>query len=66
LDSDHKQCFAHYKLVKKVAKAMTDMNSALAGEDFETCVSEAKKVEFVNAKFYAYLTHGIFFTGFEE
>jgi DnaJ homolog subfamily C member 3 len=44
LDADHKQCFAHYKLVKKVAKAMTDMNSALAAEDFETCAGEAKKV----------------------
>jgi DnaJ homolog subfamily C member 3 len=47
LDSDHKQCFAHYKLVKKVAKAMTDMNSALGAEDFETCVSEGKKVVFI-------------------
>jgi len=44
LDADHKECFAHYKLVKKVAKAMADMVIGENSEDFEMCVSEAKKV----------------------
>ncbi|XP_065335388.1 dnaJ homolog subfamily C member 3 [Cloeon dipterum] len=44
LDADHKECFAHYKIVKKVAKAITDMIAGETGGDFEQCSSEAKKV----------------------
>ncbi|KAF4522395.1 hypothetical protein B566_EDAN012978 [Ephemera danica] len=44
LDADHKQCFAHYKLVKKVAKAIEEASAAVESQNYATCVSEANKV----------------------
>ncbi len=45
LDPDHKECFDHYKKVKKLAKVVSEMEAAFEGERFEDCVAAAKKVK---------------------
>lgn len=44
LDPDHKECFPHYKKVKKVAKLVANMQSAANENNYEACASAAKKV----------------------
>lgn len=49
LDPEHKECFPHYKKVKKVAKVISDMNAAAEAKDYQTCISAAKKVFLSNS-----------------
>uniref|UniRef100_A0A0A9YQS7 DnaJ subfamily C member 3 n=1 Tax=Lygus hesperus TaxID=30085 RepID=A0A0A9YQS7_LYGHE len=44
LDPDHKDCFPHYKKVKKVDKFLTDAQEAQEGENWAVCVESANKV----------------------
>lgn len=44
LDQDHKQCFAHYKKVKKLALLITSMNEAEKSGSFVDCVQKADSV----------------------
>ncbi|XP_014246466.1 dnaJ homolog subfamily C member 3 [Cimex lectularius] len=44
LDPEHKDCFPHYKKVKKIDKFFTDAQNAFEREDFETCITNANKV----------------------
>ncbi|XP_065569904.1 dnaJ homolog subfamily C member 3-like [Artemia franciscana] len=55
LDPEHKECFPHYKKVKKVVKVVNDLNSAASDERFTDCISLANKllkVEPSNQNFY--------------
>lgn len=44
LDPEHKDCFPHYKKVKKVDKLMTDMEKAVEAKEFGECVTAGKKL----------------------
>ncbi|KAL0281676.1 UNVERIFIED_CONTAM: hypothetical protein PYX00_002589 [Menopon gallinae] len=44
LDPEHKDCFPHYKKVKKVDKLIRDMNAAAKEKDYGQCVEVAKKL----------------------
>lgn len=44
LDPEHKDCFPHYKKVKKVNKLMSQMNEAAKEKDYANCIEHAKKV----------------------
>lgn len=43
LDPEHKDCFPHYKKIKKVEKALTDAQTALESGDHERCIESAQK-----------------------
>ncbi|KAK6633205.1 hypothetical protein RUM44_003806 [Polyplax serrata] len=44
LDPEHKDCFPHYKKVKKIDKLMNQMNSAVGEKDYGNCIEFAKKI----------------------
>lgn len=44
LDPEHKECFPHYKKVKKVAKLVNDLTTSANENNYEVCVAAAKKV----------------------
>lgn len=44
LDPEHKDCFPHYKKVKKVDKQLNDAQEALQANDFKKCIDAANKV----------------------
>nr|CAD7260022.1 unnamed protein product [Timema shepardi]CAD7571624.1 unnamed protein product [Timema californicum] len=44
LDPEHKDCFPHYKKVKKVAKQLTDAEEAVNRKDYKACIDAATKV----------------------
>ncbi|KAK3915928.1 DnaJ-like protein subfamily C member 3 [Frankliniella fusca] len=44
LDPEHKDCFPHYKKVKKVEKQLTDAQEALQSQDYKRCIDLANKV----------------------
>ncbi|CAH0386191.1 unnamed protein product [Bemisia tabaci] len=44
LDPEHKLCFPHYKVVKKVDKLLAEAQQNLDEQDYESCISNAKKV----------------------
>lgn len=44
LDPEHKQCFPHYKKVKKIAKFITDAEAASESKDYESCIESSNKV----------------------
>lgn len=44
LDPDHKECFEHYKLVKKLAKQIEATEKAINQEKWSDCVSNANKM----------------------
>lgn len=44
LDPEHKDCFPHYKKVKKVDKLVNEMNSAAQEKNYDSCIETAKKV----------------------
>lgn len=45
LDSDHKLCHSHYKVVKKIDRLIVDSQSALNIKDFSSSIEFAKKVK---------------------
>lgn len=57
LDPEHKDCFPHYKKVKKIDKLMNQMNSAVGEKDYGNCIEFAKKVRL---KFLYYNSFTIF------
>ncbi|KAK7863089.1 hypothetical protein R5R35_011010 [Gryllus longicercus] len=44
LDPEHKDCFPHYKKVKKVDKQMHDVQNAINNKDWSACVDSASKI----------------------
>lgn len=44
LDPEHKDCFPHYKKVKKVDKLVNEMNSAAQEKNYDNCIEASKKV----------------------
>lgn len=44
LDPEHKDCFPHYKKVKKVAKLVQDMQTNFNENNYQACAAAAKKV----------------------
>lgn len=46
LDPEHKDCFPHYKKVKKVDKHMNDMENAFESKEYDQCIEAGKKVYF--------------------
>ncbi|XP_034232660.1 dnaJ homolog subfamily C member 3 [Thrips palmi] len=44
LDPEHKDCFPHYKKVKKVEKQLNDAQEALQANDYKRCIDMSKKV----------------------
>lgn len=44
LDPEHKDCFPHYKKVKKVDKLLQDTQEALNTKDYSRCIDMANKV----------------------
>ena len=46
LDPEHKECFPHYKKVKKVAKLVQELHTNANDNNYQGCVTSAKKVSF--------------------
>lgn len=44
LDPDHKECFPHYKKVKKLVKQMQSAQDYKNGEQYQECVDKAKQI----------------------
>lgn len=44
LDPEHKDCFPHYKIVKKVDKLISDAQEDINNKDYEDCINSANKV----------------------
>ncbi|XP_071455431.1 dnaJ homolog subfamily C member 3 [Hetaerina americana] len=44
LDPDHKECFALYKQVKKLAKNLQDMQEAESSKSYKECIESSRKV----------------------
>jgi len=44
LDPEHKDCFPHYKLVKKVDKLTSDAQEDVNNKDYQACIDSANKV----------------------
>lgn len=44
LDPDHKECFAHYKTVKKLAKQFQSANEFRNSEQYQECVDKAEQI----------------------
>lgn len=44
LDPEHKDCFPHYKKVKKVDKFWNDIQDAISSQDYDTCIDSAQKI----------------------
>ncbi|KAJ8891715.1 hypothetical protein PR048_004244 [Dryococelus australis] len=44
LDPEHKDCFPHYKKVKKVEKHLSECLQAVEKKDYPNCITAAKKV----------------------
>nr|ATU82884.1 secreted Fis1 TPR C containing protein [Pristhesancus plagipennis] len=44
LDPEHKDCFPHYKKVKKIDKYLSDAQEASDNKDYETCITSASKI----------------------
>jgi len=44
LDPEHKECFPHYKKVKKVAKLVQELHTSSNDNNFQVCVTMGKKV----------------------
>ncbi|KAJ9573511.1 hypothetical protein L9F63_009075, partial [Diploptera punctata] len=44
LDPEHKDCFPHYKIVKKVDKLLSDAQEYINKKDYEECIESAHKV----------------------
>ncbi|EEB14601.1 conserved hypothetical protein [Pediculus humanus corporis] len=44
LDPEHKDCFPHYKKVKKIDKLISQMNVAAVEKDYDNCIESAKKI----------------------
>lgn len=42
LDPDHKQCHAHYKVVKKVANLLKKVQDEIGNNEYQDCVDKAK------------------------
>lgn len=44
LDPDHKECFEHYRKVKKLAKQLADSNEYKSSEKYEDCIDKAQSI----------------------
>ncbi|XP_023705057.1 dnaJ homolog subfamily C member 3 isoform X2 [Cryptotermes secundus] len=44
LDPEHKDCFPHYKIVKKVDKLINDAQEDINHKDYQDCIDSANKV----------------------
>jgi DnaJ family protein C protein 3 len=44
LDPEHKDCFPHYKIVKKVDKLINDAQENINNKDYQDCIDSANKV----------------------
>lgn len=47
LDPEHKDCFPHYKLVKKVDKLIGDAQEDVNNKDYQACIDSANKVRVI-------------------
>jgi hypothetical protein len=44
LDPEHKDCFPHYKIVKKVDKLLSDAQEDINNKSYHGCIASANKV----------------------
>jgi len=44
LDPEHKDCFPHYKIVKKIDKLISDAQEDINSKDYQDCIDNANKV----------------------
>ncbi|XP_012259712.1 dnaJ homolog subfamily C member 3 [Athalia rosae] len=44
LDPEHKECFPHYKKVKKIAKFLADADASAESKDYDGCVEASNRV----------------------
>ena len=56
LDPDHKQCFAHYKKVKKLVKQMNSAHAASNENRVDDCVAKVKAIKKTEPHVLAYST----------
>lgn len=54
LDPEHKNCFPHYKKVKKIDKLMTDSEEHITSKSYGLCAEKAKKVSWQVVKISAH------------
>lgn len=47
LDPEHKDCFPHYKIVKKVDKLISDAQEDVNNKNYEDCIDSANKVRVI-------------------
>ncbi|XP_050417587.1 dnaJ homolog subfamily C member 3 [Patella vulgata] len=55
LDPDHKQCFPHYKKVKKLVKLMTSAQELTNEEQYDECVKKAEQMEKIESEVFHYV-----------
>lgn len=44
LDADHKECFAHYKKVKKLVALLKSVEDLVNSEQWEGCIEKAQSI----------------------
>jgi DnaJ family protein C protein 3 len=47
LDPEHKDCFPHYKIVKKVDKLIIDAQEDINNRKYQDCIDSANKVRVI-------------------
>jgi DnaJ family protein C protein 3 len=55
LDPDHKECFPHYKKVKKLVKHMQSVATFISEEKYDECVSKAEAMLKTENKVFTYI-----------
>jgi DnaJ family protein C protein 3 len=60
LDPEHKDCFPHYKIVKKVDKLLSDAQENINNKNYHDCIASANKVRamFIFSNFLMSYTEG--------
>ncbi|ESO83868.1 hypothetical protein LOTGIDRAFT_151060 [Lottia gigantea] len=56
LDPDNKQCFPHYKKVKKLVKLMTSAQESINNEEYDKCVKKAEEMLKVESLVHHYVS----------
>ncbi len=56
LDPDHKDCYPHYKKVKKLVKQMDSVTSFIGDSKWDDCITKSQAMLKTEPKQYAY-TH---------
>ena len=54
LDPDHKDCFPHYKKVKKLVKQLQETQNYINKGNYEECIDKAKQILKTESKIFHY------------